>query len=54
MGRGWAVGAEEGQVGKALSPQEPRGRGSCRADTEQQREEGAMATGPQAHRGGQP
>lgn len=37
---------------KAPSPQEPQGRGSCRADTEQQREEGAMATGPQAHREG--
>lgn len=54
MGRGWAVGAEEGQVGKAPSPQGPRERESWRADTEEQREEGAMATGPQAHRGGQP
>ena len=48
--------AEEGAVGKALSPQEPRGRGGAewRPDTEEQREEGALATGPQAHSGGQP
>ncbi|KAB0339178.1 hypothetical protein FD754_024081, partial [Muntiacus muntjak] len=58
---GWrAVGngskVEEGAVGKAVSPQEPRGRGDAewRPDTEEQREEGALATGPQAHRGGQP
>lgn len=58
---GWrAVGngskAQEGAVGKAVSPQEPRGRGDAewRPLTEEQREEGALAMGPQAHRGGQP
>lgn len=45
--------AEEGAVGKAVSPQEPRGRRDAewRPDTEEQRAEGTLATGPQAHRG---
>lgn len=51
MGRGVGDGSkvEEGEVGKAVSPRSPRGGGVAeqRPDTEQQREEGAMATGPQ-------
>jgi len=34
VGRGVGDGSkvEEGEVGKAVSPQEPQGRGSCRAE----------------------
>ena len=33
MGRGVGNGSKvEGEVGKAVSPQEPQGRGSCRAE----------------------